>query len=65
MGLPLVTVLGNTFPSRVAASLLNTAGLPDLVTRSEADYEAVAFDLATHPDKLAGFKRHLIHHRKT
>jgi predicted O-linked N-acetylglucosamine transferase (SPINDLY family) len=65
MGLPVVTMLGATFISRVAASLLTTAGLPELVTRSEAEYEALALDLATHPHKLARLKQHLNRHRKT
>ncbi|HET7198849.1 MAG TPA: tetratricopeptide repeat protein, partial [Burkholderiales bacterium] len=37
-GLPLVTVTGDTFASRVASSLLHAAGLPELVTRSFAEY---------------------------
>jgi protein O-GlcNAc transferase len=45
-GLPLLTCAGNTFAGRVAASLLHAAGLPELATRSVADYEALAQELA-------------------
>jgi protein O-GlcNAc transferase len=44
-GVPLVTLEGTTFASRVAASLLRTAGLPELVARSWEDYEAMALAL--------------------
>ncbi|TAK98941.1 MAG: tetratricopeptide repeat protein [Rhodospirillaceae bacterium] len=65
MGLPIITMLGDAFPGRVAASLLTAAGLPELVTRSEAEYESLALDLATHPHKLARLKQHLRQHRKS
>lgn len=41
-GVPLITLMGDTFVSRVAASLLNTLGLPELVTRNREDYCEVA-----------------------
>ena len=46
VGLPVLTCLGESFPGRVAASLLRAAGLPELVTTSLADYEALAITLA-------------------
>jgi protein O-GlcNAc transferase len=46
-GVPLITQAGTTFPGRVAASLLKAAGLPELVTESAADFEALAVKLAT------------------
>lgn len=55
-GVPLLTRRGNTFPGRVAASLLHSAGLPELVTESAADYQALAVKLAT-DDKLLGALR--------
>lgn len=45
-GVPLVTLKGKTFSSRVAASLLATHGFPELITETEADYFGVALDLA-------------------
>ena len=45
-GCPVVTCAGSTFASRVAGSILHAAGLPELVTTSLADYEALALRLA-------------------
>jgi predicted O-linked N-acetylglucosamine transferase (SPINDLY family) len=52
-GLPVVTCMGINFASRVGASLLKAAGLPELVTNSLADYEALALSLATDGARLA------------
>ncbi|NDG50946.1 MAG: glycosyltransferase, partial [Rhodospirillales bacterium] len=62
-GLPLVTVLGNQFDGRVAASLLTTIGLPELVTPSLEAYEALALALARDPARLAGIKAQLARDR--
>ena len=51
-GVPLITRRGTTFPGRVAASLLTAAGLPELVTESAADFEALAIKLAGDPKAL-------------
>jgi predicted O-linked N-acetylglucosamine transferase (SPINDLY family) len=64
-GLPLVTLRGQTFVSRVAASLLTTIGLPELVTDTLADYEALALELARAPRTLAGLKDRLERDRLT
>ncbi|MBX3606771.1 MAG: tetratricopeptide repeat protein [Piscinibacter sp.] len=45
-GVPVLTCRGDTFASRVAASLLQAARLPELITASPADYEALAFALS-------------------
>lgn len=62
-GTPLVTTLGETFASRVAASLLTAAGLPELITSNLTEYEQLALHLATHPDELEGFKQRLLSNR--
>src|SRR5262249_5504913 len=49
VGLPVLTCRGNAFAGRVAASLLNAIGLPELVTGNMADYEALALTLARDP----------------
>jgi protein O-GlcNAc transferase len=62
-GLPVLTCMGTTFPGRVAASLLSAAGLPELITESLADYEALALKLATSPDLLSGIRAKLSRNR--
>ncbi len=58
-GLPVLTCMGRSFPSRVGASLLRAVGLPDLVTESFEDYEALALRLASEPDTLAALRKRL------
>lgn len=62
-GLPVLTCTGTTFPSRVAASLLNAVGLPELITENLADYEALALKLATCPDLLSDIRAKLSRNR--
>ncbi len=59
MGLPLVTMLGSTFAGRVAASLLEAAGVPELITYSSEEYETLALRLAREPATLASLKAKL------
>ena len=58
-GCPIVTLIGETFASRVAASLLENVGLGRLVTRSLAEYEALAFELAHDRARLEAIRREL------
>jgi predicted O-linked N-acetylglucosamine transferase (SPINDLY family) len=62
-GLPVLTCMGTTFPGRVAASLLNAVGLPELVTESLADYEAFALKLARSADLLSDIRARLSRNR--
>lgn len=64
-GLPVLTTQGDTYASRVAASLLNAIGLPELVTYSVGEYENLAVELATNPETLAGLKQKLVNNRLT
>lgn len=64
-GLPVLTCPGETFASRVAASMLNAIGLPDLITRSPSGYEALAMELANNPPKLAEIKTRLEKNKRT
>lgn len=59
-GVPLVTCSGETFVSRVAGSLLHSAGLPELVTTSLQDYERIARELALNPPALAEIRGRLM-----
>jgi len=65
VGLPVVTILGEAFAGRVAASLLHAVGLAELVTHSLAEYEALALRLAIEPMLLAGVRRKLNANRLT
>ena len=64
-GLPVLTLIGQSFASRVAASLLNAIGLPELITNTQEEYEALAIELAIHPHKLADIKLKLAKNRLT
>jgi predicted O-linked N-acetylglucosamine transferase (SPINDLY family) len=64
-GLPVLTRSGQSFAGRVAASLLNAVDLPELITRSAAQYEGLAVELATHPERLAGIRDKLQRNRLT
>jgi predicted O-linked N-acetylglucosamine transferase (SPINDLY family) len=64
-GLPVLTCIGTTFAGRVAASLLNAIGLPELVTHSLEDYEALALTLAQDGNALAALKSKLARNRLT
>ena len=58
-GLPVLTCLGKAFPGRVAASLLRSLDLPELITYSENEYISKAEELALNPEKLTLIKNKL------
>src|SRR4029077_5432468 len=64
-GLPGLTCLGETFAGRGAASLLKAVGLPELITTSLEDYEALALKLAREPAFLQSIKAKLARNRNT
>ena len=64
-GLPVLTLMGQSFASRVAASLLSAMHLPELITTSLPDYEALAIELAQNRQKLAVLKQKLATNRLT
>jgi predicted O-linked N-acetylglucosamine transferase (SPINDLY family) len=59
VGLPLVTCMGETFASRVCASLLRAAGAPHTITTSLEDYETLALKLARDTTALAELRSKL------
>lgn len=63
MGLPVVTCYGESFAGRVGASLLKAVGLPELVTESLQEYEALALRLALEPPLLRAFRDRLEENR--
>jgi predicted O-linked N-acetylglucosamine transferase (SPINDLY family) len=62
-GVPVLTVPGPTFASRVAASLVAACGLGELACADEEHYVRFATALANEPQTLHGLKRHLEAHR--
>lgn len=59
VGLPVLTMLGEAFPARMGASLLEAVGLAELITRTPDEYEALAVRLATQPDEMARLRQKL------
>ncbi len=51
-GLPVLTCMGESFASRVSASLLRAIDLPELITSNQLEYESLAIELAMHPEKF-------------
>lgn len=64
-GAPVLTLAGETFASRVGASLLTAVGLPELIAHARDEYERKALDLATRLDYLTAIKIELSQNRLT
>mgnify|MGYP001378898426 FL=1 len=64
-GLPVITKTGQGFVARVAGSLLTAVGLPELITETEEEYEALALDLAKDPKRLSKIRAKLDKNRLT
>ncbi len=58
-GVPVVTKTGKQFAARVATSLVNAVGLPELAAPTTQQYQALALKLARDPDYLADVKARL------
>ncbi|WP_269606557.1 tetratricopeptide repeat protein [Prochlorococcus marinus] len=58
-GLPVLTKIGENFTARVSSSLLNSIGLPELITYNENEYEETALRLANNSDELFKLKSKL------
>ena len=65
MGTPMVTRAGRTYISRMAGSLLNAIGLPELVTENLADYEKLAVTLGRQPSRVKSIRRYLSEHGRS
>ena len=65
MGLPVLTCTGDSFASRVAASLIKAAGLDELITCTLEDYETKALYLARNPQVLDSMQQKLITEKMT
>lgn len=62
-GLPVLTCMGDTFSGRVAASLLRSMNLPELVTGSLDEYERIALALAQDSSRLESIRRKIADQR--
>jgi len=63
-GVPVLTLAGRSQASRLAASLLHTAGLPELVSQSARAFEDKAVRLAARPQELGRLRRRLARQRE-
>ncbi len=64
-GVPVLTCAGRSYAARVGASLLQAVGLPELITESQADYEALAIALAHDRARLRALRTRLQEQRPT
>jgi predicted O-linked N-acetylglucosamine transferase (SPINDLY family) len=64
-GLPVLTLTGEAFASRIAASLLSAIGVPELITSTQQQYEQLAIELALNPQRLAGIRTKIQDNRLT
>lgn len=62
-GLPVLALVGESFISRVAGSLLHATGLSELVTYSLKEYEALALALANNPSQVSALRQRLAQNR--
>jgi predicted O-linked N-acetylglucosamine transferase (SPINDLY family) len=63
-GVPVITCVGRTFASRVAASALTAVGLPELITQDLQEYEHRALQLAREPGRLTELRQRLARQRE-
>jgi protein O-GlcNAc transferase len=64
-GIPVITLQGSHFASRVSSSILSAMGLPQLITNSMEEYEALAVRLAGNPVELQEIRQKIAESRLT
>jgi protein O-GlcNAc transferase len=64
-GVPVITLQGRHFASRMSSSILSAAGLPELVAHSLDDFETLAVRLAGESDELSVIRQKLAQNRFT
>lgn len=64
-GLPILTILGNSFASRVGASLVSAVDMPEMIVNSREEYEKKAIEIAQNPQMLKNIKEKLQANRLT
>jgi protein O-GlcNAc transferase len=65
MGLPLLTLRGQSYQSRMGASIVNALNLPELITSTSEEYESFAIELALVPEKFKTIKDKLVNNLPT
>jgi protein O-GlcNAc transferase len=60
VGLPILTLSGKSFASRVCASMLTTIGLTELITTSHCDYEILAITLVHEPNRYQNLRKKVV-----
>jgi predicted O-linked N-acetylglucosamine transferase (SPINDLY family) len=65
MGVPVLTLPGRSFAARVCGSVVQAAGLPEMVCTGPADYVSRAVELGRHPERLAALRARLVANRDT
>ncbi len=63
MGVPVLTLKGKSFASRVATSLLTSMNLPELITQNLKDYEKMALSISNNPDLLNQLKNKILENK--
>jgi protein O-GlcNAc transferase len=62
-GVPVITLQGTHFASRVSSSILRAIGLPELITKSLEEYETIAVKLAREPEELQAIREKIAMNR--
>lgn len=64
-GVPVLTLAGGHFASRMAASIVSAVGMPEMITKTPEEYEELAVKIATTPGKAAKLKKKLARNKAT
>jgi predicted O-linked N-acetylglucosamine transferase (SPINDLY family) len=59
MGVPVITIMGNSFASRVASSILKNVGLENLITKDIEEYTSASINFGLNKNKILDIKNHL------
>ncbi len=62
-GVPVITLQGSSFSSRVSSSILTAIGLPELITQTTEEYEQIAVDLGRNPERLQEIRQKIAKNR--
>ncbi len=63
VGVPVITLQGNSFTSRVSSSILTAIGLPELIAQTLEEYESLAIDLVHNSGKLQMIRQKIMKNR--